>query len=207
MSKLYIIGIGPGSPEYLTFKAKKTAESVNILVGSRRALNLFQDSPAEKIELDASNMELGLKMAVSRVAEGRSVALLSTGDPGFSGVLKPISKLAPDIPLEVIPGISSIQLCAAELQISWDGADLVTLHGKGMSERLLELIQNGRPTLILPHFKVEDLTNFLLEEGVDPHRKVALCEKLSYPEGKVIKTTLEDLLNHNFSYMCVVVVY
>lgn len=207
MSKLYLVGIGPGSGEYLTFKAKKIADSSEILVGSRRALDLFKDSPAEKITLEAANMESGLKLAISRASAGNSVAILSTGDPGFSGILKPILNLAKNIQIEVVPGISSIQLCAAELQISWDKADLVTLHGKGMSTELLELIHNGRPTIILPDFKIEDLTRFLLENGVSPQKKVAVCEKLSYPEARVIKTTLDNILNYKFSYMCVMVIY
>lgn len=206
MSKLYLVGIGPGTKEYLTFKAKKIADSSEILVGSRRALDLFKDSPAEKIILEAAKIESGLKLAISKAVQGNSVAILSTGDPGFSGVLKPILNLAQNIQIEIIPGISSIQLCAAELQISWDEADLVTLHGKGMSTELLELIHNGRPTIILPDFKLEDLTLFLLKNGVNPHRNVAICEKLSYPEGRVIKTTLENTLNHKFSYMCIMVI-
>ncbi len=41
MSKLQLVGIGPGSREYLTFKALKTVESSDILIGSKRALDLF----------------------------------------------------------------------------------------------------------------------------------------------------------------------
>lgn len=41
MSKLYIVGIGPGSDEYLTVKAKNTVESSNMVIGSKRALDSF----------------------------------------------------------------------------------------------------------------------------------------------------------------------
>lgn len=207
MSKLYIVGIGPGSREYLTLKAIKAVESSAMVIGSSRALDLFDEVEVDKMELGTENMDTMLKFAVSRVMEGKSVSLLSTGDPGFSGILKPLLKLSGDIELEVIPGISSVQMCASKLQIPWDDADLVTLHGKGISDNILEVLDNGRPTIILPDFQVNELVNYLLKEGVDPKRRVAVCEKLSYPDEKVIKKTLNEISDYKFSYMCVMVVY
>lgn len=207
MAKLYVVGIGPGATEYLTFKAKKVADSADVLLGSKRALDLFSESEGDKLELDAGNMESALKAAVSKVQDGKSVALLSTGDPGFSGVLKPILKLSGKIDVEVIPGISSIQLCSARLQIPWDDADLVTLHGKGVSNNILDVIDNGKPTIILPNFKVNEIAQFLIDNGVDPNRKAAVCEKLSYPEEKIVETSLKHILDEDFSYMCVMVLY
>jgi cobalt-precorrin-7 (C5)-methyltransferase len=207
MSKLHLVGIGPGSREYLTFKAVKTVESSDMLIGSRRALELFEDGEAEKLELGVGNMEEMLKFAVSNALEGRSVALLSTGDPGFSGVLKPILKLAGEVDIEVIPGVSSIQACAAKLQIPWDEANIVTMHGKGISKEILTTLTNGKPTIILPNRTVNELAHFLTENGVDPERKVAVCEKMTYYDEKIIKKSLKEVLNEKFSYMCVFVVY
>ncbi len=207
MSKLHLVGIGPGSMEYLTFKAKKTAESSDILIGSRRALELFADVEAEKIELGVLNMEEMLKLAVSKASEGKFVSLLSTGDPGFSGVLNPILKLAGDLDIEVVPGVSSVQICAAKLHIPWDEANIITMHGKGISKEILNIISNGKPTIILPNRTIEELAKFLTENGVDPERKVAVCEKMSYTDEKIVKTTLKEVLMDKFGYMCVLVVY
>lgn len=206
MSKLYIIGIGPGSEEYLTVKAKNTVESSEIVIGSKRALDLFKDD-IQKIELNAKNMENMMEEAVQLVKEGKSVSLLSTGDPGFSGILKPILNLNKDIDIEVIPGISSVQLCAAKLKIHWDEANLITLHGKGISEHILEVMDNGKPTIILPNFKPAELADFLIENGVNSERKAAICERLSYDDEKVIETSLKNISEMEFSYMCVMVIY
>ncbi|MGF7117268.1 cobalt-precorrin-7 (C(5))-methyltransferase [Methanobacterium oryzae] len=205
MSKLYIVGIGPGSEEYLTLKAKNIVESSDIVIGSKRALDLFKTD--KKIELNAKNMQNMVEEAVQLVKRGKSVALLSTGDPGFSGILKPILKLNEDIDIEVIPGISSVQLCAAKLKIPWDDADLITLHGKGISEHILDVIDNGKPTIILPNFKPAELADFLIKNGVNEERKVAICERLSYDDEKVLETSIKDILEMEFSYMCVVVIY
>ncbi|BDZ70231.1 precorrin-6y C5,15-methyltransferase (decarboxylating) subunit CbiE [Methanobacterium petrolearium] len=207
MAKLYLVGIGPGSSEYLTKAAIKAAESVDVLVGSQRALDLFSGFSGDTLVLRARNMDEMMKKSVFLVDEGKDVAILSTGDPGFSGVLKPILRLRDDLDIEVVPGISSLQLAAARLQLPWDEINLLTLHGKGNSDKILEFLDNQKPTMVLPDFRVEKLAQFLLERGVDPERKVAVCERLSYPDERVFKGKLEEVANMEFSYLCVMVVY
>ena len=207
MSKLHLVGVGPGSKEYLTFKAISTVESSDILIGSRRALELFSEVDADKIELGVHNMGEMLNYAVSKACEGKDVALLSTGDPGFSGVLKPILKLAGNLEFDVVPGVSSVQICASKLKISWDEANIITMHGKGISDELISLINNGKTTIILPNTTVEETIKYLLDKGVDPNRKVSICENISYPDENIINTTLKDVMSNKFGYMCVLVVY
>ena len=207
MSKLYLVGIGPGSSDYLTAAAINTAGSVDVLVGSQRALDLFPGFEGENLVLRARNMDEMMKKSIYLVDEGKNVAILSTGDPGFSGVLNPILKLRDDLDLEVIPGISSLQLAAARLQIPWDQGNLLTLHGKGNSKIILDFMDNGKPTIVLPDFKVEKLAQFLLENGVDPDRKVAVCERLSYPDERIVNGTLKEVAAMDFTYLCVVIIY
>jgi cobalt-precorrin-7 (C5)-methyltransferase len=207
MANLYLIGTGPGASDYLTNAAIKTVKSVDVLVGSQRALDLFPGFEGETLILRAKTMDEMMKKSISLVDEGKNVAILSTGDPGFSGVLKPILNLRNDLDLEVVPGISSLQLAAARLQIPWDQVNLLTLHGKGNSEVILDFMDNGKPTIVLPDFQVEKLAQFLMENGVDPERKVAVCERLSYPDERVFKGILKEVAVMDFTYLCVVVIY
>jgi cobalt-precorrin-7 (C5)-methyltransferase len=46
-----------------------------------------------------------------------------------------------------------------------------------------------------------------MDNGVDPQRKVAICERLSYSDEKVVSSTLEEVAQSDFTYMCVMVVY
>jgi cobalt-precorrin-7 (C5)-methyltransferase len=71
----------------------------------------------------------------------------------------------------------------------------------------MDIINNGKPTIILPDFRVEQLAQFLLENDIDPQRQVAVCEKLSYPDEIVVKTTLKEVLEMKFGYLCVLVIY
>lgn len=207
MSKLYLVGIGPGDSDYLTAAAINRAGSVDVLVGSQRALDLFPKFEGETLILRARNMDEMMKKSIYLVDEGKNVAILSTGDPGFSGVLNPILNLRDDLDLEVIPGISSLQLAAARLQIPWDQVNLLTLHGKGNSKVILDFMDNGKPTIVLPDFKVEKLAQFLLENGVDQDRKVAVCERLSYPDERIVNGTLKEIAAMDFTYLCVVIIY
>jgi cobalt-precorrin-7 (C5)-methyltransferase len=207
MSKLYLVGIGPGSSDYLTKAAIECANSVDVLVGSQRALDLFPGFAGETLVLRARNMDEMMKKSISMVDEGRNVAILSTGDPGFSGVLKPILKLREDLDLEVIPGISSLQLAAARLHLPWDEINLLTLHGKGNSQVILDYVDNGKPTMVLPDFRVEKLAQFLIDEGINPERKVSVCERLSYPDERIFTGNLREIAHMEFSYLCVMVVY
>ncbi|HMK53470.1 MAG TPA: cobalt-precorrin-7 (C(5))-methyltransferase [Methanobacteriaceae archaeon] len=207
MSKIYLVGTGPGSADYLTSMAFKTVELADVLVGSRRALDLFPDYKGDTLELRAKNMDEMMEKTVELARAGNDVVVLSTGDPGFSGVLKPIQRLAGDVEIEVVPGISSLQLCAARLQIPWDEANILTLHGKGNSKPILDLIDNGKPTIVLPDFRVHELAQFLVDNGVDPDREAAVCEKLSYPDERIFKGSLEEVAREEFSYLCVMVVY
>lgn len=207
MAKLYLVGTGPGSSDYLTEAAIKASESVDVLVGSQRALDLFPDFSGETLLLKARNMDEMMKKSVSLVEEGKNVAILSTGDPGFSGVLKPILNIRDDLDLEVVPGISSLQLAAARLQIPWDDVNLITLHGKGNSDAVLDLLDNGKATIVLPDFRVEKLAQFLIGNGINPERKVTVCERLSYPDERLFTGTVKEVASEEFSYLCVMVIY
>ena len=212
MSKLYIAGIGPGSADYVIPAARTAVKSAKITIGSKRALDLFPEA-SEKIYLNVKDVQEKLEMAVDLVHEGTSVCVLSTGDPGFSGVLKPIKriikekKLEKDINLEVIPGISSLQLCAARLEIPWDESDLMTFHGRENCLEVMDILDNGRPTITLPSKSAADMAQFLLDNGVNPKRKVVICERLSYSNEKVVASTIEKVAQSNFTYMCVMVIY
>lgn len=210
MSKLYVVGTGPGSREYLTLKAIEIVKSVDVIVGSTRALELFPEAAGERIELGARNVQEVLTQAIMEAAS-KDTVVLSTGDPGFSGTLKPLLRLREDlgveVEVEVVPGVSSVQMCSARLLIPWDDADIVTVHGKGNSEDILKLIGNGKPTIILPNRGVGELADFLMDSGVEPGRRIAVCEKMSYPDERVVETSLGEVLDMEFGYMCVVVVY
>lgn len=210
-NKIYIIGIGPGSSEYLTKKAVDTVKTSDYTVGSTRAIDLFDDVN-NKIAFNVKDLLDKLEKGVDLAIEGNTVSILSTGDPGFSGVLNTVLRIAneknfPEEKIEVIPGISSLQLAAARNHIQWDNANVMTFHGRENIEDILKVINNGKTTIALPSKKVRDMAQFLLDNGVDEHREVVVCERLSYDDEKIVRSTLKNIANSEFTYMCIMVIY
>ena len=208
--KIYIIGIGPGASEYLTKKAIDTVKMSDYTVGSTRAIELFDDVQ-NKLAFNVKELLDTLEKGVQLAVDGNVVSILSTGDPGFSGVLNTVLRISDekDFPkenIEVIPGISSLQLAAARCHIQWDNANVMTFHGRENIDDILPVINNGKKTIALPSRKVKDMAQFLLDNGVEKDRKVTVCERLSYPDERIVNATLEDIANSEFTYMCIMVI-
>ena len=210
MSKLYIVGVGPGAKEYLTYKAVDVVKSADIVIGSKRAIDLFDEVKDVK-EFNVKNLHGNLEESVEIAKSGKTVALLSTGDPGFSGLLSPILEIAEEKEfnkdnIEVIPGISSLQLASGKSKIPWDKANIMTFHGRENIEDILPIIDNGKETIALPSRKVKDMAQFLIDNNVDSNRKVIVCERLTYPDEKIVEGTLKEISQSEFTYMCVMVI-
>lgn len=208
--KIYIVGIGPGASEYLTKKALDTVKISDYTVGSTRAIELFENIQ-NKIPFNVKDLVDKLEDGVELASLGNTVSILSTGDPGFSGVLNTVLRISSDknFPkenIEVIPGISSLQLAAAKCHIQWDNANVMTFHGRENIEDILKVINNGKTTITLPSRKVKDMAQFLIDNGVNGEREVTVCERLSYPDEKIVTTSLNCIANSEFTYMCIIVI-
>lgn len=208
--KIYIIGIGPGASEYLTKKAVDTVKMSDYTVGSTRAIELFDDVQ-NKIAFNVKELLDKLEEGVQLACDGNTVSILSTGDPGFSGVLNTVLRISgekgfDEENIKVIPGISSLQLAAARCHIQWDNANVMTFHGRENIEEILPVINNGKITIALPSRKVKDMAQFLLDNGVEEDREVTVCERLSYPDERIVDATLKEIAQSEFTYMCIMVI-
>lgn len=209
--KIFIVGIGPGASEYLTKKAIDTVKTSDYTVGSTRAIELFDDVQ-NKIEFNVKNLLDKIEEGVQLACDGNTISILSTGDPGFSGVLNTVLRISkeknfPKENIEVVPGISSLQLAAAKCHIQWDSANVMTFHGRENIEDILPIINNGKTTIALPSRKVKDMAQFLIDNGIDEDRKVVVCERLSYPDENIVESTLKQIAQSEFTYMCIMVIY
>jgi cobalt-precorrin-7 (C5)-methyltransferase len=215
LAKLNIVGVGPGSPEYVTPAARMTVVQADVVVGAQRSLNLFSGNiKGESVVLTAKNLYDSLKKIAELVNTGKNVVLLSTGDPGFSGLLHTVldSGFFNEAQLNVVPAVSSIQACAARLNISWDKAQLFTFHeGKVSEEKKQELVlatKNRRNILLLPDsraFTPKDIANYLIEAGVNSETLVYVCENITLENEKITLSTLGKAAKENFDSLSVMV--
>ena len=216
LAKLNIVGVGPGSPDYVTPAARKTVQQAKVVIGAQRSLNLFtEDIKGETMVLTAKNLNNALKFAVESAEKGKNVALLSTGDPGFSGLLGTVlkSNLVKAVEINVVPGVSSIQTCAARLGISWDDACLFTFHEGDVSteekNKLLSCLKKGREAILLPDsraFPPSEIASFLLKAGLDKETTVFVCENLTLDNERVTSSSLKQVSEQAFESLCVMVI-
>ena len=114
MSKLYVIGIGPGGLEHMSLRAKKAIEESDIIVGYIKYIEMIKPLIQGK-EIYANGMrgeEDRCKEAL-RLSKDKVVSVVSTGDSGIYGMAGLILELKKDEVVEVIPGITASSAAAA----------------------------------------------------------------------------------------------
>ena len=120
MRKLYVVGIGPGSYENMTLRAQQVLAESDVIIGYTVYVDLIKDHYPDK-ELLTTPMRQEterVRLALSRAAEGRTTALICSGDAGVYGMSGLAEELAPDYPgieIETIPGVSAMLSGAALL--------------------------------------------------------------------------------------------
>ncbi len=120
MSKLTIIGIGPGAYEQMTIKAAKAMESVDVIVGYHVYIDLVKDRFPDK-EFLTSPMTKEVdrcQMAIDEANKGKDVAMICSGDCGIYGMASLVYELrgeskTPEI--EVVAGLTVASSGAALL--------------------------------------------------------------------------------------------
>lgn len=118
--KLYVIGIGPGSREEMTFRAAHALEECDVIAGYKTYTDLIRaDYPDKDYIVTGMTKETDrCRMALERAQDGACVALVSSGDAGVYGMAGLVYQLGtayPDVDITVIPGITAACSGAARL--------------------------------------------------------------------------------------------
>ena len=215
MAKLYIVGAGPGSLDYVTPAARKAVQEAQMVIGAECVLGLFrEDIKSQTLVLTCENIDDALKCALDSVQNGKTVAVISTGDPGFSGLLGSVLRRSTgkNIEVNIVPGVSSMLACAAKLCMPWDDAVLITFH-KGasveMKRKFADAAKAGETVMLLPDpaaFTPSEISEYLLKAGVNKDTCVVVCENLTLANEKIVETTLEGALKRSFDPTCVMVI-
>jgi cobalt-precorrin-7 (C5)-methyltransferase len=206
---IYIVGIGPGNPDYIPPIAYKVIKNADVLVGGERNLAIFQELIAEDCK-ETYPIKNNLKEVVTYIKEldhEKKVAVIASGDPGMFGILNYFKHYFSKEELEIIPGISSIQLGAAKAKVSWHDAVLASVHGRPI-EDVINLINHHPKVMILTddNNSPRQLGLALTARGMN-NKKVIVGSYLSYPQEEVIETTIEGLSRLAAEYMHCVVIF
>ncbi|MEW6023312.1 MAG: precorrin-3B C(17)-methyltransferase [Pseudomonadota bacterium] len=121
--KIMLVGIGPGSVDHMTARARAAIAEADVVIGYVTYIKLVADLIEGK-EIIRKSMTEELDRAVSALEAaraGKKVALISSGDAGVYGMAGPTYEVlfqsgwTPDdaVQVEIIPGASALNSCAA----------------------------------------------------------------------------------------------
>ncbi|MFQ5957631.1 MAG: precorrin-6y C5,15-methyltransferase (decarboxylating) subunit CbiE [Candidatus Brocadiales bacterium] len=200
-----IIGCGPGALGYMTLMGLKRIQDADVMVGSRRLLNLFPEVKAEKLILGKNYRALLTK--IERLSSRKKVVVLVSGDPGFFSYARLVITRLGKENCDIIPGISSIQLAFSSIGLHWSDAHFVSLHGRKTElDNLVEIAKTHNKVAVLNDAAVSPkLVCHALQRGGVKEKKVYLCENLSLDNENIKEYNLSSLAKVNSDSMNVMV--
>ncbi len=216
MNKVYLVGVGPGSPKFLTREAERVIREANIVVGWELDLlpgkSLITD---KKVCLqDVNNyIKVAEEAADEARKRGETVAVLRIGDPCISSGLAGLLRIFHDFEVKIVPGISSVQLAAATAQINIDESVVISFHDgeDDLEEKrrlMLDVFRRNRHLIILtgPSQKPDETAGYLIKNGVSETTPILVCESLTLEDEKIFRGALRDVIARQFSWLSVMVI-
>ncbi|HHW37373.1 MAG TPA: precorrin-4 C(11)-methyltransferase [Bacillales bacterium] len=207
--KIYIIGAGPGDPDLITVKGRKLLEEADIVMYADSLVNeeLVQRSKpgAEIVKTAGMHLEEMVDLMALRVREGKKVVRVHTGDPAVYGaIMEQIALLKKQsIEVEIIPGVSSVFASAARVGTELTIPDLtqtvILTRAEGRTpvpeyEKLKDLASHQCTiALFLSATLTKKMVREFIEAGWSEKTPVAVVYKATWPDEKIVRTTLENL--------------
>lgn len=214
---MYVVGVGPGHHDHMTFRAKEVIQESQIIVGYDTYVTLVEDLIEGKEvfrypmtqEVDRANQ------AIQFAENGKIVSLVSSGDPGIYGMVGLIYEILAEkgwtkhhgIEVECVPGVSSLNSCSALI-----GSPLMTDFAVvSMSDLLVpwEIIVKRVEAAALGDFvtvvynpsskkrihQLQDARDIFLKHR-SPNTPVAIVKGAFRESQSIIMTDLERMLDY-----------
>ena len=220
MGTVYAVGVGPGSPNYITEIVKKIILDSDFIIGYKYTLNTISDliHNKEVYEITMENQEK-IYQKISRELGGRILVVPFTGDVNFSEseVVDRLIEIFGDV--EIIPGISSIQVAASKAKIPLDKSKTITMHiSTSIEDKKIELqkaLIDGYSVVLVPrpwtkdpkkHFMPSEISKYLKQNGFDTSvMKVYVFEALTTENEIGFEGMVDQLEGKEFSALSVMV--
>lgn len=120
--KLFLVGIGPGAPGCMTFRARQAIDQSQVIIGYQTYVRQIEPFLSRKeVILSAMTQEVQrVNRAISLVGEGKTVAIVCGGDAGIYGMAGLVGEVLGGQPgntidVEVVPGVPALTAAAALL--------------------------------------------------------------------------------------------
>ncbi len=221
LPNVYAVGVGPGSSSYVTSLVRDTIRSSDIIIGYKYTLNTIESLIKDKQvhEITMKNQEETYQK-VAKTLGNKKLLVPFTGDVNFSEseVVDRLVEIFGQV--EIIPGVSSIQVAAAKAQAPLDKSKVITMHiTTSIEEKKLELqkaLLDGFSVILVPrpwpkdpqkHFMQSEIAAYLRRNGFDTSSlKVHVFEFLTTDKETEFVGTVKDLEGKEFSDLSVMVI-
>ena len=220
MGKVFAVGVGPGSPDYVTETVRKIIVGADVIVGYEYTLktifNLVQDKKVHTITM--TDQEKTYQQIKKNLGD-KVLVVPFTGDVNFSEseVVDRLIEIFGGI--EIIPGISSIQVAASKAKVPIDKSKVITMHvTTSIEEKKLELqkaIIDGFNIILIPrpwpkdpekHFMPSEIAKYLKQNGFDTSKmNVCVFEGLTTKNESGFEGKVDQLEGKEFSDLSVMV--
>ena len=221
MGKVFAVGVGPGSPNYVTDVVRKIIVGADVIVGYKYTLDIIADLIKDKKihVVTMSDQEKTYQCVKKELGDGILV-IPFTGDVNFSEseVVYRLVEIFGDVKL--VPGISSIQVAASKAQVPLDKSKVITMHvTTSIEEKKLDLqkaVIDGQSVILIPrpwpnnpqkHFMPSEVAFYLKKNGFDtPKIPVHVFESLTNGKEQTFTGSIQDLEGKEFSDLSVMVI-
>lgn len=220
MGKIFAVGVGPGSPKYVTEIVKEIIQNCDIVIGYKYTLKTIDHllEGKEIYEITMKDQEKSYQKILPELGD-RTLVIPFTGDVNFSEseVVDRLIEIFGEV--VIVPGISSVQVAASRAQVPLDKSKVITMHvTTPIEDKKLELqkaLIDGFSVVLIPrpwpkqpdkHFMPSEIAIYLRERGFNTSKiKVHVFEAITTENETSFVGTVKDLEGKEFSDLSVMV--
>lgn len=206
---IYFVGAGCGAKDLITLRGYNFIKKADVIVYAGSLVNpeLLEDKKSDCKVYNSATMTLEevMEVMISAHKENKLVVRLHTGDPCVYGAHREqMDILAKEnIDYEICPGVSSFCGAAAALKAEYTLPDVsqtvILTRTQGRTpvpeKEDIKLLasHNASMVIFLSAGQMETVSQKLIEGGYSPQTPAAIVYKATWPDEKVIYTTVEKI--------------
>ena len=179
---IYVVGIGPGDPKYLTNVAEDIIFKSDYVLSYKRVKETIE--PMAKI-IEIESLKEITDFLDEHSGEDVDISVLASGDPSFFGIGEYLSKR---YKVKTIPGISCVSYMAGYENISLNDVTSISFHGRELNR---DLISNDKLMIYTDSKNNPDsISKWLYIEGY--RGKIVVGFNLSYDDEAIDRYEIGD---------------
>lgn len=206
-----IVSLGPGNPSYILPLAIDAIKSCDLVISAKRHINSIKQYNSST--LDYSGGFDQIKKILEKHNENETIVIAVSGDVGFYSMLNFVKGSVDVSQIVSIPGISSLAYLYSKLNLGYEKATWISLHGRDFD--LEGYIQDKRELGILldkeqnNQFVGLRFKEILLEmdkQISDKEPVFYIGENLSYDNEKISRLSMNACIEYKAKDLSVVIV-